>query len=173
MRPIDLARGPLLRTTLLRLAGDDHVICFTLHHIVSDGWSQGVLVREVSALYAAFSRGEAVSLPELAVQYADFAVWQREWLSGEVLEEQIGFWKAQLSGAPPLLEVPTDRRRAFGQSPAAARHGFTLSPGLTQGLREISRRGGATLFMTLLCGWQALLARYAGQEDVVVGSPIA
>ena len=173
MKPFDLARGPLLRTTLLRLAEDDHVLCFTMHHIVSDGWSRGVLVREVSMLYGAFSRGEPASLPELPVQYADFAVWQRGWLSGEVLEEQIGFWKARLSGAPPLLEVPTDRPRAFGQSPRAASHGITLSPGLTQGLREISRREGTTLFMTLLCGWQALLARYAGQEDVVVGSPIA
>ncbi len=173
MLPFDLARGPLLRCTLLRLADDDHVLCFTLHHIVSDGWSRGVLVREVSELYGAFTRGDAPGLPELPVQYADFSVWQREWLSGEVLEEEIGFWRERLAGAPPLLEIPVDRPRAVGQSPRAAGHGFRLSPEISQGLRALSRREGTTLFMTLLAGWQALLARYADQDDVVVGSPIA
>ncbi len=173
MLPFDLARGPLLRCTLLRLDDDDHVLCFVLHHIVSDGWSRGVLVREVSALYAAFSRGEEPRLPELPVQYADFAVWQREWLSGETLEAQIGFWKERLAGAPPLLEIPTDRARVPGQSPRAESHGLMLPPALSRSLRELSRREGATLFMTLLAGWQTLLARYAGQDDVVVGSPIS
>ncbi|HLL48709.1 MAG TPA: condensation domain-containing protein, partial [Longimicrobiaceae bacterium] len=173
LRPFDLARGPLLRSTLLRLAGDNHVLSFNLHHIVSDGWSMEVLVREVSTAYAVLSRGEPARLPELPVQYADFAVWQRQWLSGEVLEEQIGYWKEKLGGAPPLLEIPTDRPRAAGQSPHAAGHGFHLSPELSEGLRALSRREGTTLFMTLLAGWQALLGRYAGQEDVVVGSPIA
>ncbi|HLL47781.1 MAG TPA: condensation domain-containing protein, partial [Longimicrobiaceae bacterium] len=172
-RPFDLARGPLLRGTLIRLAGDDHVLCFNLHHIVSDGWSMQVLVREVSALYAAFSRGEAPRLPELPVQYADFAVWQRAWLSGETLEAQIGYWREHLAGAPPLLEVSTDRPRTFGQSPRAESHAFALPAQLSHGLRERSRREGTTLFMTVLAGWQALLGRYAGQEDVVVGSPIA
>jgi amino acid adenylation domain-containing protein len=173
VRPFDLARGPLLRSTLLRLADDDHVLCFTLHHIVSDGWSRGVLVREVSALYAAFARGEEPRLPELPVQYADFAVWQRAWLSGETLAEEIGYWRERLAGAPPLLEIATDRPRAVGQSPRAADHPFRLAPGSAQGLRALSRRSGATLFMTLLAGWQALLARYADQDDVVVGTPIA
>ncbi|HLL47941.1 MAG TPA: amino acid adenylation domain-containing protein, partial [Longimicrobiaceae bacterium] len=173
LRPFDLSRGPLLRGTLLRLAGDDHVLSFNLHHIVSDGWSMGVLVREVSTVYAALSRGEAMRLPELPLQYADYAVWQRGWLSGEVLEEEIGYWKARLAGAPPLLEIPTDRPRRAGQSPEGASHAFALTPGLSGALRALSQREGATLFMTLLTGWQALLGRYAGQEDVVVGSPIA
>ncbi len=173
MRPFDLARGPLLRGTLVRLDEEDHVLLFTLHHIVGDGWSMQVLVREVSVLYAAFSQGEAPELPALPVQYADFAVWQREWLSGEVLQAQIDFWRERLEGAPPLLEVPTDRPRRAGQSPLAGNHPFTLSSELSQRLRELARREGATLFMTLLAGWQALLSKYSGQDDVVVGTPIA
>ncbi|MEW5931881.1 MAG: condensation domain-containing protein, partial [Gemmatimonadota bacterium] len=172
-RPFDLERGPLLRGTLLRLGEEEHVLLFTLHHIVSDGWSRSVLTREVSAVYAAACRGETARLPELAVQYADYAVWQRERLSGDVLDEQLEYWKTRLSGAPPLLEVPTDRPRAAGLSPAAAQHGFALSPELSSRLRALSRQEGATLFMTLLAGWQALLGRYSGQEDLVVGSPIA
>ncbi|HEU0079692.1 MAG TPA: amino acid adenylation domain-containing protein, partial [Longimicrobiaceae bacterium] len=163
----DLERGPLLRSTLLRLAGDDHVALFTLHHIVSDGWSMGVLTREVSALYA------GLELPELAVQYADFAVWQRGWLRGEVLEAQLAFWRERLCGAPPLLEVPTDRPRRAGQGGRAGSHAIALPAGLSLGLRALSRREGATLFMTVLAAWQALLGRYAGQEDVVVGTPVA
>ncbi len=173
LRPFDLARGPLVRSTLLRLADHDHVLCFTLHHVVSDGWSMDVLVREVSELYGAFSRGEAPRLPELPVQYADYAVWQRAWLSGEVLEEQIGFWKGRLAGVPPLLEIPTDRPRSTASGARGASQDFALPAELTRGLRDLARREGATLFMTLLAGWQALLGRYAGQEDVVVGSPIA
>ncbi|HEX7241468.1 MAG TPA: amino acid adenylation domain-containing protein, partial [Longimicrobiaceae bacterium] len=173
LRPFSLSRGPLLRSTVLRIAQDDHVLCFTLHHIVSDGWSRGVLVREVSALYAAVSRGETAALPDLPVQYADYAIWQRARMSGEVLEAQIGYWKDRLAGAPPLLEVPTDHPRPPGQSPRGASHGFRLSPRLSGRLRVLSRREGTTLFMTLLAGWQALLARYAGQEDVVVGTPVA
>ncbi|HEV2735061.1 MAG TPA: amino acid adenylation domain-containing protein, partial [Longimicrobiaceae bacterium] len=173
LRPFDLAQGPLLRGTLLRLGEADHVLLFTMHHVVSDGWSMQVLVREVSALYAAFSRGEAPQLPELPVQYADFAVWQRARLSGEILAAQVGYWKEKLAGAPPLLEVPVDRPREPGRSPLAASHRFQLSPELSRGLRALSRREGATPFMTLLAGWQALLSRYSGQDDVVVGSPIA
>ncbi|MET0396369.1 MAG: amino acid adenylation domain-containing protein, partial [Longimicrobiaceae bacterium] len=173
LRPFDLARGPLLRATLLRLAADDHVLCFTLHHVVSDGWSRGVLVREVSALYAAALRGEAARLPELEVQYADFAVWQRRWLAGATLEAQLGFWRERLDGAPPLLEIPTDRPRALGLSALSASHAFALPAGLSHELRAISRREGTTLFMTTLAAWQTLLGRYAGQDDVVVGSPIA
>ncbi|HLL47222.1 MAG TPA: condensation domain-containing protein, partial [Longimicrobiaceae bacterium] len=149
------------------------MLCFTLHHVVSDGWSMQVLVREVSALYAAFSRGEPSPLGELPVQYADFAAWQRGWLSGGVLEAQAGYWKERLAGAPPLLEIPTDRPRVPGQSPRAETRRFALPAELSQGLRVLSRRQGATLFMTLLTAWQALLGRYAGQEDVVVGSPVA
>ncbi|HEX7238763.1 MAG TPA: amino acid adenylation domain-containing protein, partial [Longimicrobiaceae bacterium] len=167
LRPFDLARGPLLRSTLLRLADDEHALLFTMHHVVSDGWSMDVLVREVSALYA----GEP--LPELPVQYADFAVWQRERLGGEVLEEQVGYWKARLAGAPPLLEIPTDRPRTTVQSPRAGSHDFRLSGEASRRLRELSHRESTTSFMTILAAWQALLGRYAGGEDVVVGSPIA
>ncbi|MET0399178.1 MAG: amino acid adenylation domain-containing protein, partial [Longimicrobiaceae bacterium] len=173
VRPFDLARGPLLRSTLLRLGGDDHVLLVSMHHVVSDGWSMDVLVREVSALYAAFGRGRPSPLPELPVQYADFAVWQREWLAGGVLDKQVGFWKDALAGAPPLLEIPTDRPRAVGQGAAAVSHAFTLPAGVADGLRALSRREGATLFMTLLAGWQALLGRYSGQDDVVVGTAVA
>ncbi|MEW5925949.1 MAG: amino acid adenylation domain-containing protein, partial [Gemmatimonadota bacterium] len=172
-RPFDLAAGPLLRCTLLRLAADDHVVCFTLHHVVSDAWSSAVLVRELSALYGAFSRGEEASLPELPVQYADYAAWQRAWLTGEVLEAQVGWWKERLAGAPPLLELPTDRPRAPGQDAAAGTHAFALSPELSAGLRALARREGATLFMTVLAGWQALLGRWSGQDDVTVGTPVA
>ncbi|MET0400641.1 MAG: amino acid adenylation domain-containing protein, partial [Longimicrobiaceae bacterium] len=173
LTPFDLARGPLLRSTLLRVDEAEHVVLFTLHHVVSDGWSMQVLTREVSALYSAFSRGEEPRLAELPVQYADFAVWQRAWLAGEVLGELIGYWKERLAGAPPLLEIPTDHPRAPGQSPLAQSRRFTLPAEVTRGLRTLSREKGATLFMTLLAGWQALLWRYAGQEDVVVGTPIA
>ncbi|HLL48663.1 MAG TPA: condensation domain-containing protein, partial [Longimicrobiaceae bacterium] len=173
LRPFDLARGPLLRAALLRLGEDDHVLCFTLHHIVSDGWSMGVLVREVSTLYDAARRGGTARLPEMPVQYADYAVWQRAWLRGDVLEAQIAYWRERFAGAPPLLEIPTDRPRAQGQSPRAASRGLVLSPALSKRLRALSRHEGTTLFMTLLASWQVLLGRYAGQEDVVVGSPIA
>ncbi|HEV2149164.1 MAG TPA: amino acid adenylation domain-containing protein, partial [Longimicrobiaceae bacterium] len=172
-RPFDLARGPLLRSVLLRLRAEEHVLLFTLHHIVSDGWSTDVLVREMSVLYAALSRGEAAHLPELPVQYADYALWQRRRLSDEVLAEQLGYWKARLAGAPPLLEVPTDHPRAPGQSARVGSHPLRLSQEAAGALRALSRREGATLFMTLLAGWQALLGRYAAQEDVVVGTPVA
>ncbi|MEW5930137.1 MAG: amino acid adenylation domain-containing protein, partial [Gemmatimonadota bacterium] len=173
LRPFDLARGPLLRCALLRLAEDDHVLLFTLHHVVSDGWSMGVLTREVGALYAALSRGEEPRLPELPVQYADFAVWQRTRLSGETLEAQVAYWRERLRGAPPLLEVPLDHPRTADGSARAGVHRFALSAEATRSLRALARREGATLFMTLLAGWQALLARWAGQDEVVVGTPIA
>ncbi|MEW5927747.1 MAG: non-ribosomal peptide synthase/polyketide synthase [Gemmatimonadota bacterium] len=172
-RPFDLAAGPLLRCTLLRLAADDHVVCFTMHHVVSDAWSMELVVREFSALYGAFGRGEEPGLPELPVQYADFAVWQRARLEGAALEAQVGWWKERLAGAPPLLEVPTDRPRAPEQGAAAGTHAFALSPELSAGLRALAQREGATLFMTVLAGWQALLGRWSGQDDVVVGTPVA
>ena len=173
VRPFDLERGPLLRATRLRLAGDDHAVLFALHHVVSDGWSMGVLVAEVSALYAAFSEGRPSPLPPLPVQYADFAVWQRVWLTGRVLDAQLGYWRGRLSGAPPLLTLPTDRPRA----PVAGERGESLPvvvpPEVAAGLRSLARRERATLFATLLAGWQLLLARWSGEEDVVVGSPVA
>ncbi|HEX7243842.1 MAG TPA: condensation domain-containing protein, partial [Longimicrobiaceae bacterium] len=173
MRPFDLERGPLLRTTLLRLGEADHVLLFTLHHLVGDGWSMDVLQRDLSALYAAFSRRGEPALPEPPVRYADFAVWQRAWLSGAVLEEQIRFWKEELRGAPPLLEIPTDRPRTAGGHPRSGSHRFALPAGVASRLRALSRHEGATLFMATLATWQALLGRYAGQDDVVVGTPVA
>ncbi|MET0647738.1 MAG: condensation domain-containing protein, partial [Pyrinomonadaceae bacterium] len=172
-RPFDLSRDPLLRVTLVRLAEEEHALLVTMHHIVSDGWSAGVLIRELTGLYGAFSRGEESPLSELPVQYADYAVWQRERLTGETLEQQLGYWKEQLAGAPALLALPTDRPRPAVQSYRGATHHFSLTAELTERLHELSRRHDATLFMTLLAGWQALLWRYSGQEDVVVGADIA
>ncbi|HEX2094446.1 MAG TPA: amino acid adenylation domain-containing protein, partial [Longimicrobiaceae bacterium] len=173
LRPFDLAAGPLLRCHLLRLQQQEHVLLFTLHHVVSDGWSTGVLVREVSTLYEGYARGEEPRLPELPVQYADYAAWQRSWLSGAVLEAQLAYWRERLAGAPPLLELPTDHPRLAGWSTRGGSLGFGLSAALSQGLRALGRREGATLHMVVLAGWQALLGRYAGQDDVVVGSPVS
>ncbi|HEX7240433.1 MAG TPA: condensation domain-containing protein, partial [Longimicrobiaceae bacterium] len=172
-RPFDLTRGPLLRAALLRVSEGEDALLVNMHHIVSDGWSIAIFFGELSALYSAFAAGAPSPLAELPVQYADFAVWQRAWLSGGTLEEQVGFWREQLRGAPPLLEIPTDRPRVPGQRARWGGHPFTVSPEVAQGLRALSRREGTTLFMTVLAGWQALLGRYAGQEDVVVGTPIA
>jgi amino acid adenylation domain-containing protein len=172
-RPFDLGRGPLLRATLLQLAETEHVLLVTMHHIISDGWSMGVLVKEVAALYEAFAEGRPSPLAELPIQYADFAVWQREWLQGDALEGQLSYWREQLQGAPAVLELPTDRPRPPVQTFRGAHERFELEAGLTDALRALSRREGVTLFMTLLAAWQTLLARYSGQTDVVVGSPIA
>ena len=173
LQPFDLATGPLLRATVLRLSAEDHVLLFTLHHIVSDGWSMGLLVREVAALYKAYQEGQESPLEELAVQYADYAVWQREWLAGEVLEGQLEYWRRQLAGAPPMLELPADRPRPRVQSYRGAAAGFRLNGELTAGLKELSRRSGVTLFMTLLAGFEVLLWRLSGQEDICVGTAIA
>ncbi len=172
-QPFDLQSGPLLRVSLLRLADEEHVALFTMHHIVSDGWSMGILVREVAALYSAYVRDEASPLPELAVQYGDFAAWQREWLKGEVLDRQLSYWKERLEGASPALELPTDRPRPTVLTQRGAQHGFGLSAELSRGLQQLSRREGATLFMVLLSAFAVLLKRYTGQEDILVGSPIA
>ncbi|HZI10632.1 MAG TPA: amino acid adenylation domain-containing protein, partial [Myxococcus sp.] len=173
LRPFNLATGPLLRTRLLRLDECQHALLLSLHHIVSDGWSMGVLVREVVALYEAFASGQPSPLPPLPVQYADYAVWQRGWLQGQVLEQQLGWWKQQLSGAPPHLELATDFPR-----PAVLSHRGTSVPvqlprELSESLKALAQREGATPFMLLLASWQLLLSRYSGQDDVVVGSPIA
>ena len=172
-RPFDLWRGPLLRFALLRLAGSEHVLLMTMHHIVSDGWSMGVLVREVAALHAAFSQGLPSPLPELAVQYADYAVWQRGWLRGATLDDQIDHWKRRLAGAPRVLELPTDRPRPAVETARGALQPVALSSALSERVRELCRREGVTPFMLLLAGWAVLLGRHAGQEDVLVGTPIA
>jgi amino acid adenylation domain-containing protein len=172
-RPFDLARGPLLRASLLQTGAEEHVLLFNFHHSIADGWSIGVLVREVSAIYEAFRQGLPSPLPALAIQYADFSVWQRSWLSGDVLAGELAYWRERLSGAPALLELPTDRPRPPVQSFRGTALPFALSGGLTEGLRALSRRAGATPFMALLTAWATLLARYSGQSDVSVGSPIA
>ena len=171
--PFDLEQGPLLRVRLLRLADDDHTLLVTMHHIVSDGWSMGVLMKELSTLYKAFLYGENDPLPELEIQYADYAAWQREWIEGEVLQQQAAYWKTRLAGAPGLLEVPTDYPRPVEQDFAGESAESVLGEELTAGLRELSRRHGTTLYMTLLAAWAALLGRLAGQQDVVIGSPVA
>ncbi|MYM84903.1 amino acid adenylation domain-containing protein [Duganella sp. FT50W] len=173
VRPFDLAQGPLIRGQLLTLSEQEWVLLVTQHHIISDGWSIGNLVREVRALYTAYVQGEADPLAPLAIQYADYAAWQRGWLQGEVLERQLGYWKQHLGGAPALLELPTDRPRPAQQSYAGDRVHFTLPAALTSGLRELSRAHGATLFMTLQAAWAVLLSRLSGQDDIVVGTPVA
>jgi amino acid adenylation domain-containing protein len=173
LRPFDFARGPMLRAGLLRLGAEEHVLSLTLHHIVSDGWSMGVLVREVAALYAAFAAGRPSPLEELPIQYADYAEWQRSWLEGEVLAEQLSYWRGQLAGAPPALELPTDRPRPAVQSFKGAYEAFSLSEELSDALKQLCQREGVTLFVTLLAAFQTLLYRYTGQEDIVVGSPVA
>ncbi len=171
--PFDLSAGPLIRGQLLTLAADEHVLLITQHHIVTDGWSMSILVREVAALYRAFARGEADPLPPLEIQYADYAQWQRGWLSGEELTRQVEFWREQLRGAPALLELPLDRSRPAVQSHAGSSVPLVLSPELTANLRAFSQRQGVTLFMTLLSAWGLLLSRLSGQQDVVIGTPVA
>jgi len=172
-RPFDLETGPLLRLGLVRLGERDHLLLITMHHIVSDGWSLGVLLHEVGVLYEAFSQGEPSPLPELPVQYADFAVWQRSWFQGEILERQLAYWKHELAGAPQVLELPTDRPRPAIQTYRGGSRRVALTAAQADAVRALCRREGMTPFMLLLAAWALLLGRHAGQEDVLVGSPIA
>ncbi|HWN42411.1 MAG TPA: amino acid adenylation domain-containing protein [Thermoanaerobaculia bacterium] len=172
-RPFDLARGPLLRALLVRLSDREHALIVTMHHIVSDGWSLSVLVRELGALYSAFTTDQPSPLPELPIQYADFALWQREWLQGDSLTAQLDWWKRLLAGAPAALELPTDRPRPAVPSHIGGHAVLDLSGKLTAQLEELGRRLGTTPFMTLLTGLAVLLSRYSGQRDLVVGTPIA
>ena len=172
-RPFDLVRGPLIRALLTRLWTNEHVLLLTMHHIVSDGWSQAVLMNELGVLYEAGVADRRSPLPELSIQYADFAEWQREWLRGEVLDQQMEYWRTHLAGAPASLELPADRPRSPVQSFNGARESFTLSPDLSSRLVELSRREEATLFMTLLAAFNVLLHRYTGETDIVVGTPLA
>jgi amino acid adenylation domain-containing protein len=171
--PFDLINGPLLRASLLRLSEDEHIALFTMHHIISDGWSMSVLVHEVSTLYTAFSAGEASALPELQLQYADFAVWQRGWFKGEVLETQLAYWKQQLAGAPAALDLPTDRPRPAVQTYRGALQPLILDKTLTSAIKQLARSENATLFMAFLAAFQSLLHRYTGSNDIVVGTDIA
>ena len=172
-KPFDLVKGPLFRPTLLQLGEAEHILLLTMHHIVSDGWSMGILSRELTVLYAAFSAGHPSPLPELSIQYGDFAKWQREWLQGEVLERQLSYWKMQLEGIPAVSNLPTDRPRPAVQGYRGKTQYLELTKELTEGLKALSRKEGVTLFMTLLAAFQTLLYRYTSQEDIVVGSPIA
>jgi amino acid adenylation domain-containing protein len=172
-RPFDLAQGPLARMKLLRLAGQEHVLLVTMHHIISDGWSLQVFARELSTLYDAFAIGGVSPLPPLPIQYADFAVRQRQRLRGQLLERQLAFWRQQLQGAPPVLPLPTDYPRPPVQSFEGAQQALLLSATLTNALRTLSRQQGVTLFMVLLAALQTLLSRLTGQDDIVVGTPVA
>jgi amino acid adenylation domain-containing protein len=173
LKPFDLTQGTLIRARLLRLASEEHLMLLTMHHIISDGWSTGVLIREVAALYQAYSRGEASPLPELPVQYADYALWQRDWLSGETLDAQLAYWRGQLAGVPPVLELPTDFPRPAVKTFNGATRRFTLPHELSDELHKLSRQEGATLFMTLLAAFSVLLSRYSRQSEIVVGTPVA
>ncbi|HEY0607234.1 MAG TPA: condensation domain-containing protein, partial [Herpetosiphonaceae bacterium] len=175
-RPFDLARDLLIRALLLRMADDEHVLLLTIHHIIFDGWSEGVLLRELTALYAGYTAGEPhpenTRLPELPVQYADFTLWQRELLQGAVLHQQLDYWRKQLAGVP-VLDLPTDYPRPATLSFEGTQQRFLLPPALSAQLRTLSRQEGVTLYMTLLATFQVLLHRYTGQHDIAVGSPIA
>src|ERR1700730_2406312 len=172
-KPFDLTQAPLFRVCLLKLDQTDHVLLLTMHHIISDGWSMGIFVSEMAAIYQGIITGTPASLPELPIQYPDFARWQREWLQGEVLEEQLRYWTGHLAGGLPALNLPVAKSRPAMQTTRGSHIAKALSPELSAALSELSRREGVTLFMTLLAAFETLLFRYSGQEDLVVGSPIA
>jgi amino acid adenylation domain-containing protein len=172
-QPFDLAQEPLLRLKLLRLAEEEHLLILTMHHLVSDGWSFRVFFQELTLLYEAFSTDKPSPLSELPIQYADFAVWQREWLQGDVLGSQLSYWKQQLSGSIPALQLPTDYPRSPVQTYRGTKQSLELPKNLTDSLKALSQQEGVTLFMTLLAAFKTLLYRYSSQEDIIVGSPIA
>lgn len=172
-KPFDLARSPLLRANLLRLGGEEHLLLLTVHHIIADGWSMRLLVRELAAAYEAFAAGHEVLLRDLPAQYADHAIWQRQSLQGQVLKELLTYWRETLAGAPPTLNLPTDHPRPTVQAYRRANHPFHLPPGMSEAVRTLGRRYGCTPFMVLLAAFQTLLFRYSGQDDFCIGSPIA
>jgi amino acid adenylation domain-containing protein len=169
----DLVKGPLIRGKLLKIGEQKHVLLLSMHHIVSDGWSVGVLIKEAGEIYGAKNEGREARLEMLEIQYADYAVWQREWLTGKVLEEQVGYWKEVLNGAPAVLDIATDRGRPAVTSYQGASHEIQVRKEVKEGLVELSRQHGATLYMTLMGAYKVLLYRYSGQQDIVVGTPIA
>jgi amino acid adenylation domain-containing protein/non-ribosomal peptide synthase protein (TIGR01720 family) len=172
MLPFDLMRGPMVRAGLLRLGAEDFVLLLTMHHIVNDGWSQGILIREIAEIYEAYSKGEASPLPEPPIQYGDFVHWQRSWLQGETLDEQLSYWRGRLADVP-VLQLPTDRPRPPVQTFNGAAEPLLLPFALAEQLKSLSREEKSTLFMTLLTAFKIMLARYAGQEDISVGTFIA
>ena len=171
--PFDLATDVLLRVKILQLAKDENVVLFTMHHIISDGWSMEILVKELATLYTAFSANQPSPLPELAIQYVDFAIWQRQWLQGEILETQLDYWREQLGGILPVLQLPTDYPRGRLQTFRGAIESFSLSPQLSQGIINLAKNAGVTPFITLLTAYKILLHRYTGQTDILVGTPVA
>lgn len=172
-KSFNLSRWPLMRVTLLRMTPAEHVLLLTIHHIIADGWSIGVIIREVAAFYNAINNGQPVPVDEMPIQYADFAAWQRDWLHGDVLKNQLDYWKKQLAGQQAILELPADHPRPAIQSFHGQRISFSLNTQVSRSLREISRQEGVTLFMTTLAAFKAFLFRYTGQPDISVGSPIA
>jgi hypothetical protein len=171
--PFDLAQGPLWRARLLWLEAEEHVVLFTMHHAISDAWSMNILVDELGKLYEAFSLGQSSPLKELPVQYADYAVWQREWLRGEVLDAQLNHWKGHLAGAPTRLELPTDRPENRPRTTSGAVHHFTISREVSARLKELTKREEVTVFMLMLAAFSLLLSRYSGQDDIIIGTVIA
>ncbi|MCL6753052.1 amino acid adenylation domain-containing protein [Nostoc sp. CCCryo 231-06] len=172
-KPFNLAKGLLVRATLVRLSEEEHVLLVTMHHIITDGWSCGVFLRELSTLYAAFSTNQPSPLPELPIQYADFTIWQRDRIQGEFLATQLNYWKQQLKGELPVLQLPADRPRPNVTTFTGAKQYFTFSTVLTNALRQLSQQTDTTLFMSLLAAFNILLYRYTDQEDILIGSPIA
>ena len=173
LQPFDLKKGPLLRITLVRQSHEEHVVLMAMHHIVTDGWSMNILVHETIALYEAYSSGRTPDLPPLPLQYADFAVWQRNWLQGDILAQQLEYWKRELGDNPAVLELPADHPRPAVQTYHGADFAFAFSPALSQALKALCRGEEATLSMVLLAGFKVLLHRYTGQREIIVGSPIA
>ncbi|MBR8838437.1 MAG: amino acid adenylation domain-containing protein [Stigonema ocellatum SAG 48.90 = DSM 106950] len=172
-KPFNLAEGLLLRVSLLRLGEQSHVLLLVMHHIISDAWSLGILIQELSALYTGYLTGKYSGLAELTIQYADFAVWQRQWLSGQAYAAHLEYWQQHLAGAPPIIELPTDRPRPPHQTYHGSRRKFQIQSELHQKLKTLSHKSGTTLFMTLEAAFVTLLYRYSGQEDIVIGTPIA
>ena len=172
-RPFELATGPLARARLLRLDDERHLLVVTFHHIIADGWGLDIFMRELAALYAAHVTGQAPLLPPLPVQYGDFAAWQREWLSGETLAEQLAYWTRQLDGAPAALDLPLDRARPPIQTFRGGGCMRRVDPPVREALHALGRRENATIFMTLLAAFGALLGRQSGQDDLCVGVPVA
>ena len=171
--PFDLSQGPLIRVKLVKLDEQEHVLLVSMHHIISDGWSIGILIKEMGALYESYGRGEEPGLEELGIQYADYAAWQRGWLSGEELGRQLRYWGKQLGGSPGVLELGGAKPRPVVKSYRGGSEAVEISKGVTEGLRQVSRLGGATMFMTLLAAFKVLLHKYSGQTDILVGTPIA
>lgn len=171
--PFDLANGSVLRVKLWQVATDEYILLIAIHHIAADGWSMGILIRELAAYYQSHCMGATADLPPLPIQYADFVSWQRQWFTGEVLERQLSYWKQKLATIPLLHQLPSDRPRPATQSFSGGTELFQLDRELTEQLKQLSQRAGCTLFMTLLAGFAVLLSRYSGQDDIVIGSPIA